>query len=106
MQKVTDHNGLIDTMLEVVDFSEVRAMKSGSNVRAVFATAFRFIDVKTYLPPGSSLASFMTAFNASETKGFLPYEYLDGQPGRLSETEFPSIDKWFSTLRGPMTSCT
>ena len=102
LQSADDHDSLIDTILEVVDFSEVRAMKAGNNIRAVFSTAFRFIDVKTYLPPGTSLASFMTAFNASETKGFLPYEYLDTEPGRLAETEFPTIDKWNSTLRGPM----
>ena len=58
----------------------------------------QFLDIMKFLGGATSLDSFLKAFKASETKGFLPYEWFDS-PDKLESEELPPYEAFFSKLR-------
>lgn len=59
---------------------------------------FRFLDLSAFLAPGVSYAQFLKCYDIKEEKQFFPYEYLDCFD-KLYETELPSIECFYSSLK-------
>ena len=59
---------------------------------------FKFLDLSAYLAPGVSYAQFLKCYDIAEEKQFFPYEYLDCFE-KLSESELPSVDAFYSKLK-------
>ena len=61
---------------------------------------FVFLHILQYLAPGFNLDTFIKSFagDNSSHKSYFPYEYLSSY-ARLSETELPPYDAYFSKLR-------
>ena len=77
--------------------SEVLALKSANAIRCVFSKCFRFIDIRSFLPP-CNLRQFLSAWNCKLEKGFFPYEcwrHIDD----LKRTTPPTRDEFYSWLR-------
>jgi len=58
----------------------------------------QFLDVRSYLAPNYSYDAFIKAYKCKIEKGFFPYDYFDSYD-KLNETELPSHDKFFSTMK-------
>ncbi len=57
-----------------------------------------FLDIKSYLAPGFSYAQFLKAYECEETKGFFPYEWIDGLE-KLEDTSLPPHEAFYSSLK-------
>ena len=55
-------------------------------------------NIMNFLGGATSLDFFLKAYKTKETKGFLPYEWLDC-PNKMSNKELPHYDPFFSILR-------
>ena len=73
-------------------------IKTNNVFKLVQTHNLRFLDVKAYLAPGYSYASYLKAFDVEEQKGFFPYEYLTSVT-KLAETELPPKEAFHSSLR-------
>ena len=58
----------------------------------------QFLDIMKFLGGATTLDSFLKAYEASETKGFFPYEWFDN-PDKLDFPELPPYEAFFSKLR-------
>ena len=59
----------------------------------------RFVDITNFIAPGSSYASYLTAFGCSEEKGFFPYEWMDSLD-KLNRARLPPKHSFVSSLTG------
>ena len=57
----------------------------------------QFLDIMNFLGGATSLDSFLKAYKTTETKGFLPYEWLDS-PEKLTYPALLPYDDIFSRL--------
>ena len=62
-----------------------------------FADA-QFLDIMKFLDGSTTLDSFLKAYKASETKGFVPNEWFDN-PDKLDFPGLPPYEAFFSKLR-------
>ena len=74
-------------------------IKTNNVFKLVQTTKLRFLDVKAYLAPGYSYASYLKAFDVEEQKGFFPYEYITSVT-KLDEPSLPPIEAFHSSLKG------
>ena len=58
----------------------------------------QLLDIMNFLGGATSLDSFLKAYKTAETKDFFPYEWFDC-PQKMSNTELPPYDAFFSKLR-------
>ena len=57
----------------------------------------RFLDIKNYIAPGFSYDKFIKAYDVSQTKFFLTYEYVDSLE-KLDHT-LPNHEAFYSNLK-------
>ena len=74
-------------------------IKRGNSFLALRTPELLFLDVKNYLAPNYSLSLFLSHYGASETKGSFPYKLVKGVAD-LDKTGLPSLQDFYSTLRG------
>ena len=74
-------------------------VKKCNSYACITTDKFRFLDISHFLAPGTSYAGFLKAYRVEETKGFFPYEWLDG-PEKLDQTELPPYESFYSALKG------
>ena len=48
----------------------------------------KLLDISNYVVPGFSYDQFLRAYECEQTKGFFPYEWVDGLD-KLNETSLP-----------------
>ena len=65
--------------------------------------SFKFGDVQLlgimkFLGGATTLDSFLKAYNASELKGYFPYEWFN-TPNKLDKQQLPSYDDFYSKLK-------
>ena len=58
----------------------------------------QLLDIMIFLGGATSLDSFLKAYKTAETKDLFPYEWLDC-PQKMSSSELPPYDAFFSKLR-------
>ena len=61
--------------------------------------SLKFLDILQFLAPGYNWKSFYKAFDASEQKGFFPYDYFTSAD-QLDETSLPSYETFYSSIKG------
>ena len=58
----------------------------------------KFLDITNYMAPGFSYDQFLKAYECEQTKGFFPYEWIDGLD-KLNEASLPPHEAFYSTLK-------
>ena len=81
------------------DMPNLRVINGTKGFMIVSNGSLRFLDVKNYLAPGTSLKKFLIQSHTKLQKGLFPYEYLTDM-NVLADTRLPPTEKWFSKLRG------
>ena len=88
---------LFSVLLQAEEINYV--IKRGSSYSAISTENFLFLDVTNYLAAGSSYDQFLKGYGATVHKSYFPYEYFDSLD-KLSSTEFPRYQDFFSSLKG------
>ena len=74
-------------------------VKKGTGYNYCISTAnFKFLDLCYYLSPGVSLDGFLKAYGTTLSKSYFPFEYFSSL-NVLEETEFPSYEAFYSSLK-------
>ena len=58
----------------------------------------KLLDISNYVAPGFSYDQFLKAYECEQTKGFFPYEWVDGLD-KLEKTSLPPHEAFFSSLK-------
>ena len=74
-------------------------IKKNNQYLCISSTMFKFLDILNYLSPGYSYASFLNAYNVTESKSFFPYDFFDSI-GKLDHSALPPIKSFYSSLKG------
>ena len=74
------------------------AIKRNQTHMSVRTENLNCLDVTNYLAPGFSYAQFLKAYECEQTKGFFPYEWVEGL-ANLEETSLPPHEAFFSSLK-------
>ena len=87
----------------LIELEEIRyVIKRGTSYACIATESFKFLDITSYLAAGTSYDGFLKAYLTEVTKSFFPYEYFDTLE-KLSSTDFPPYDSFYSSLRGKNT---
>ena len=76
-----------------------RVIKQGNKYVNIKTQYFNFIDIARFLPPHTSYASFLRAFDIEDKKSFFPFDWLDSV-SKLDQTHLPPIEEWYSVVKG------
>ena len=79
-------------------FTKPSVLKRGNNYLTIKTEKLKFLDISNYLQAGTSYDKFLKAFNASQTKAFFPYSWLDDL-SKLNETRLPPKECFFNDLK-------
>ena len=63
-------------------------VKRNSNHMCLKTKCLKLLDITNYLAPGFSYDQFLKAYECEQTKGYFPYEWVDGL-NKLEETSLP-----------------
>ena len=70
-----------------------------NNKHMVLKTKFlKLLDISNYVAPGFSYVQFLKAYECEQTKGFFPYEWVDGLD-KLHKTSLPPHAAFYSSLK-------
>ena len=81
------------------DMANLQVVNGTKGFMVVCNGALRFLDVKNYLAPGTSLKKFLIQSHTDLQKGLFPYEYLTDM-SVLADTQLPPPEQWYSKLKG------
>ncbi|XP_070567231.1 uncharacterized protein [Ptychodera flava] len=73
-------------------------IKRCSDYLTLETDTLRFLDISNYVSHGCSYSQFLKAYNATEEKGFFPYEWMDCLK-KLGSPSLPSHEAFYSTLK-------
>ena len=73
-------------------------IKKANQYNCIWTENLKFLDICNYLAPGFNYDSFLKAYGGSSNKSWFPYEWFDDL-SKLSHTEFPSYEAFYSTLK-------
>ena len=59
----------------------------------------KFMNVLQFMAPGYNLKAFLKAFDTTEQKAWLPYEYPQ-DPHQLEERQLPPYESFYCTVKG------
>ena len=68
---------IINPVLQKTDPLKFIIKRTGTYM-ALKTEKLKFLDISNYLTPGYSYAKFLKAYDCVSTKGFFPYEWIDG----------------------------
>ena len=73
-------------------------VKRNSNHMCLKTKFLKLLDISNYVAPGFSYDQFLKAYECEQTKGFFPYEWVDGLD-KLEETSLPPHAAFYSSLK-------
>ena len=73
-------------------------VKRNSNHMCLKTKFFKLPDISNYVAPGFSYDQFLKAYECEQTKGYFPYEWVDGLD-KLEETLLPRHAALYSSLK-------
>ena len=73
-------------------------IKKGNAYACLSIPMFTLLDIRHFLVPGSSYASFLKAYQIPEEKGYFPYEWFD-DISKLEQTSLLGRDAFFSASK-------
>ena len=73
-------------------------VKRNSNHMCLKTKCLKLLDISNYVAPGFSYEQFLKAYECEQTKGFFPYEWVDGLD-KLEETSLPPHEAFYSSLK-------
>ncbi|XP_046574103.1 uncharacterized protein LOC124282180 isoform X1 [Haliotis rubra] len=85
--------------LNIIDDDNNFIIKRNNQYISIVSQRLKILDISNFMPPGVSYDQFLLTFNVSQSKGFFCYEYLDSFE-KLEETKLPSIEAFWSNLKG------
>ena len=74
-------------------------VKDGSRYKVIKTQQFLFLDQMYYCSPGTSLSSFIKAYDIDESKGYFPYEWFDSYHKLDYKVQDLTMDDFYSSLR-------
>lgn len=72
-------------------------IKRSNSLVCVESEHLRFVDITNFIAPGSTYASYLSAFGCAEAKGFFPYEWVDCL-SKLTSKQLPPQTAFYSSL--------
>ena len=79
--------------------NKVRVAKHGNKIMFLLTCGFRFLDIISYLGPGTSYEKWVKAYECKTVKSWFPYEWFD-RPEKLDYPGLPDYVDWYSKLKG------
>ena len=73
-------------------------VKVNSNHMCLKTKFLKLLDISNYVAPGFSYDQFLKAYEGEQTKGYFPYEWVDGLD-KLEETSLPPHAAFYSSLK-------
>ena len=73
-------------------------VKRNSNHMCLKTKCLKLLDISNYVAPGFSYDQFLKAYECEQTKGYFPYEWVDGLD-KLEETSLPPHAAFYSSLK-------
>ena len=74
-------------------------VKRGNSYACLANDKFKFLDITSYLSPGTSYVAFLKAFDVEEQKSYFPYEWFK-DASQLEERSLPPLGPaWYSNLK-------
>ena len=73
-------------------------VKRNSNHMCLKTNFLKLLDISNYVAPGFSYDQFLKAYECEQTKGFFPYEWVNGLD-KLEETSLPPHTAFYSSLK-------
>lgn len=73
-------------------------VKKNNSYMCLSNDRLKFLDMTSYLPPGTSYDNFLKSFKVQQGKGYFPYEYFD-DISRLDDTTLPPKESFYSSLK-------
>ena len=73
-------------------------VKRNSNHMCLKTKFLELLDISNYVAPGFSYGQFLKAYECEQTKGYFPYEWVDGLD-KLGETSLPPHAAFYSSLK-------
>ena len=74
-------------------------IKCGNAYKCIASSDLKFIDICSFLPPGTSYQKFLKCYSVQENKGYFPYDWFKDSD-LLDRTELPEFDEFYSPLKG------
>jgi len=72
--------------------------KRGNKFLCLSTSSLNFLDICSYLPPGTSLAAYIKMFGCKLQKFFFPYGWMTN-PEKLKETQLPLAQAFYNDLK-------
>ena len=85
-------------ILDPVQNKDFNIIKKCNSYISISTDKFQFLDVASYLSPNVSYAQFLKCYNAPESKGIFPYEFLDSYE-KLNFPRLPEPSDFYSSLK-------
>ena len=73
-------------------------IRKNNSYSAICANGIKFIDAIQYLSAGVSYSNFLQAYSVTESKSYLPYEWIDSVE-KLDHPEMPPYEAFYSELK-------
>ena len=73
-------------------------VKRNSNHMCLKTKFLKLLDISNYVAPGFSYDQFLKTYECKQTKGYFPYEWVDGLD-KLEETSLPPHAAFYSSLK-------
>ena len=75
-----------------------KVIRTGNKYIGMNFLGLQFLDILNFLGGATTLDNFLKAYEASEEKGFFPYEWFDSAE-KMNESQLPPIESFWSKLK-------
>jgi hypothetical protein len=79
--------------------AEVKVAKKAAKTMYISTSTLKFLDVTSYIGPGTSYDRWVKAYDCTLAKSWFPYEWFDN-PDKLDYPGLPDYIHWYSRLKG------
>ncbi len=79
--------------------SDAYTIKCGNAYKCIATGDLKFIDIMSFLPPGTSYKKFLQCYSIDESKSWFPYDWFKSSD-LLDYPRLPDFEEFYSPLKG------